>query len=256
MILRRLSQSLKEQNWTAIFIEFILLVSGVFLGMQVSNWNSERDISRKAAIFTERLKTDLRYELWSEKMLIEYYKDVQDNAALALGELTGEKPMSDEQFLISAYRASQYRWNVQQRATYDELVSTGSISLIADEKLRETASFIFTNTMNLENMQDTKNSEYRRLFRESVTADIQHELLKSCGDKNIETLDYSNLASQIDYACKLNLPLEKVRVAARALKAQTRILPALQKRFADLGTAINDTSLNHTFNVKFFEDRK
>lgn len=42
MILRRLSQSLKEQNWTAIWIEFILLASGVFLGIQVSNWNAAR----------------------------------------------------------------------------------------------------------------------------------------------------------------------------------------------------------------------
>ena len=42
MILRRLTQSLKEQNWTAIWIEFILLVLGVFLGIQVSNWNEVR----------------------------------------------------------------------------------------------------------------------------------------------------------------------------------------------------------------------
>lgn len=42
MILRRLSQSLKEQNWTAIWIEFVLLVDGVFLGIQVANWNEGR----------------------------------------------------------------------------------------------------------------------------------------------------------------------------------------------------------------------
>ena len=42
MLLRRLSQSLKEQNWTAISIEFVLLVAGVFLGIQVANWNEER----------------------------------------------------------------------------------------------------------------------------------------------------------------------------------------------------------------------
>ena len=42
MILRRLTQSLKDQNWTAIWIEFILLVTGVFLGIQVSNWNQAR----------------------------------------------------------------------------------------------------------------------------------------------------------------------------------------------------------------------
>ena len=42
MILRRLSQSLKEQSWTAIVIEFVLLVVGVFLGIQVANWNQAR----------------------------------------------------------------------------------------------------------------------------------------------------------------------------------------------------------------------
>lgn len=34
MILRRLAQNLKDQNWIAISIEFVLLVCGVFLGIQ------------------------------------------------------------------------------------------------------------------------------------------------------------------------------------------------------------------------------
>ena len=62
MILRRLSQSVKEQNWAAISIEFVLLVLGVFLGIQVANWNAERETNQKSAIFTERLKADLRGE--------------------------------------------------------------------------------------------------------------------------------------------------------------------------------------------------
>ena len=36
MILRHLVENLKQQNWTAIWIEFVLLVVGVFLGIQVS----------------------------------------------------------------------------------------------------------------------------------------------------------------------------------------------------------------------------
>jgi len=42
MILRRFSQALQEQNWAAIGIEFVLLVLGVFLGIQVANWNAAR----------------------------------------------------------------------------------------------------------------------------------------------------------------------------------------------------------------------
>ncbi len=46
MILRRFSQALKQQNWTAISIEFVLLVAGVFLGIQVANWNEARGDQR------------------------------------------------------------------------------------------------------------------------------------------------------------------------------------------------------------------
>jgi len=42
MILRRLSKSLNEQNWTTIWIEFVLLVAGVFLGIQAANRNAAR----------------------------------------------------------------------------------------------------------------------------------------------------------------------------------------------------------------------
>ncbi|MEO8974521.1 MAG: hypothetical protein ABI552_01990 [Casimicrobiaceae bacterium] len=55
MILRRLSQSLKEQNWTAIWIEFVLVVAGVFVGIQVANWNGElRDHQREHASVNAR----------------------------------------------------------------------------------------------------------------------------------------------------------------------------------------------------------
>ena len=49
MILRRFAEALKQQNWSAVAIEFVLLVLGVFLGIQVANWNEtriERDLVR------------------------------------------------------------------------------------------------------------------------------------------------------------------------------------------------------------------
>jgi hypothetical protein len=63
MILRRLSQSLKEQNWTAIWIEFILLVSGVFLGIQVSNWNAARVDRAEYQAALSRLSSEIDINL-------------------------------------------------------------------------------------------------------------------------------------------------------------------------------------------------
>ena len=63
MMLRRLVQALKEQNWTAIFIEFVLLVVGVFLGIQVANWNSTRIERAQETMYLTRLAEDVRSDI-------------------------------------------------------------------------------------------------------------------------------------------------------------------------------------------------
>jgi len=42
MIKRRLSERLKQQDWVGVWIELALVMVGVFLGIQVANWNEQR----------------------------------------------------------------------------------------------------------------------------------------------------------------------------------------------------------------------
>jgi hypothetical protein len=60
MIFRRLAAHLREQNWAAISIEFVLLVVGVFLGIQVANWNEDRQDRQAEQRYLRELVRDLR----------------------------------------------------------------------------------------------------------------------------------------------------------------------------------------------------
>ena len=42
MILRRVIEHVRNQQWTAIWIDLIIVVVGVFIGIQVANWNEAR----------------------------------------------------------------------------------------------------------------------------------------------------------------------------------------------------------------------
>ena len=252
MILRRFADALRQQNWTAIAIEFALLVLGVFLGIQVANWNEERETQRKAAVFTARLTEDLRKEAWGYEWIITYNQETNANQRRVLDAMAGDIPLSDEQFLISAYRATQYKENNRYRATYDELVSTGTIGLIADQALRETAGNVFAAPWLDQIAEQTRNSEYRKLFRESVPADVQEALLARCGDGFGTLLDYATINGSIDYPCTLELPVEKMHAAADALKAQPRFVPALRIRFADNQTALTDLKSANGDTLKTF----
>ena len=146
MILRRLSQSIKEQNWTAIWIEFVLLVAGVFLGIQVSNWNAARADDVRAQAYLARINNNLnadfisiqqREVLW--KQGIDYGSDAIHYAET--GELVEGSAWKT---LVAFYQASQlWPWTTID-TTYQELKNGGELGLIKDESFREALSKYYT----------------------------------------------------------------------------------------------------------------
>lgn len=42
MLLRRVTEHVRTQNWFAVGLDFLIVVVGVFIGIQVSNWNDAR----------------------------------------------------------------------------------------------------------------------------------------------------------------------------------------------------------------------
>lgn len=240
MMLQRVISHLRKQEWTLIAIDFLIVVLGVFIGMQVQDWNADRQARAKAEVFAARLRDDLRFEHWNYQYVSNYYQEVLANAGRAVDALTGDKPMSDEQFLISAYRATQRKYNGQRRATYDELISTGTIGLLADQDLRATAITVFNDTL-LDTIQaGAVGSDYRKEFRRTMPARVQQVVLQRCGDRVVLPGDYKLIVGSLDYPCTTDLPQEQVAAAAAALRTNPALLPALQQRFADLETACTD----------------
>ncbi len=245
MILRRLTQSLRDQNWTAIAIEFVLLVLGVFLGMQVSNWNAEREDRLKGSIFTERLKADLRGEDWTYQFLIAYYREVLANANRAAEALEGKAALSDEALLVSAYRATQYRNRNQRGSTYDELISTGNIDLIRDRTLRDTAIRLYNLAVFDNLVQEGMRSRYREAFRMSLPNSVQRALSKICGDHVIRPGVYAAIHGNIDYPCHTGLSAQTIAESAQALRSNPDIKHYLRLRIADLETRLFDLTGNN-----------
>ena len=59
MLLRRVTHHVRDQNWFAVLIDFAIVVVGVFIGIQVSNWNDTR-VNRQLEIETlTAILTDL-----------------------------------------------------------------------------------------------------------------------------------------------------------------------------------------------------
>jgi hypothetical protein len=246
MILRRLVENLKHQHWTAIGIELVIVVLGVFIGMQVSNWNAERDTDQRAAVFTQHLLEDLREEAWGYQLMIEYNQQVRANAERAEGALTGEVPLDDEALLVAAYRATQYKQKLRRRATYDELISTGTIGLIRDRTLRDLAMRVYSMPTIDNIVREGIESQYRAAFRMTVPITVQRTLAQSCGDKPTPVGDYASVAHSLDYPCHTGLPETAIREAAAALRGNPMLLPSLRLHAVDIVTRLGDLVTNNS----------
>lgn len=137
-MLRRLSQHLREQNWTAISIEFVLLVAGVFLGIQVANWNEDRIDRKGERDYLGRLRREV-VEILPQAQAA--HESLADRAArieelrafLATGE--GAEAL-DDRHCIAAGRSHIYATTIFYPPTIRELISTGRILLIREPRVR------------------------------------------------------------------------------------------------------------------------
>ena len=59
MILRRIASALKRQDWATVLIEFILVILGVLIALQVNNWNEARIDKRVEQEAALRLHAEL-----------------------------------------------------------------------------------------------------------------------------------------------------------------------------------------------------
>ena len=55
MILSRAIEHLKRQHWAGAFIELVIVVLGVFIGIQVTNWNQARIERQRVAVLVSAI---------------------------------------------------------------------------------------------------------------------------------------------------------------------------------------------------------
>lgn len=59
MILRRISEAIRRQDWFTVFIEICIVVIGLLIGLKINNWNEARAERVQEFAFMERLSEDV-----------------------------------------------------------------------------------------------------------------------------------------------------------------------------------------------------
>lgn len=134
---RRFLDSIKRQDWTAVFTDFVIVVFGIFIGLQASLWVQTRQDIETERRYLGRLIADSDASIRVLQQAISWNESRAASLALLAAALEKRGPIPSHAELSDV----MCRWFVQpavdvRRGTYAELVSSGRLALLRDEDLR------------------------------------------------------------------------------------------------------------------------
>ena len=139
MILRRISENIRSQNWFAVMVEFVIVVVGVFMGLQVQDWNDARK---------ERIdEHDLLSRLYEETLgLLEAQRKELVGLRERADVLMSVNPVlfSQEPSRVISGRECEhissshvFRRPPDELPVLDEMLSTGRFNVLQDHFIKE-----------------------------------------------------------------------------------------------------------------------
>jgi hypothetical protein len=237
MMFRRLAANLRAQNWTAIGIEFVLLVTGVFLGLQASNWNQERQEKQELEALLGQLKVEMASFDRYLGSIHTYYAVTDKYARQAAAGWSGRSPVSDQEFVIAAYQASQVTAAGNDTATWSVIFGADRLRKIDEVPLRRGLTRIMTFDYGTVDLRSVS-TPYRQNVRRVIPGHIQEMIRERCGDRPA-----GNPGSGLfilPERCDLTISPEDAAFAA----ARLREMPSLQNDLFWHQAAVDNQLLN------------
>jgi hypothetical protein len=184
MILRRLREHVAHHNWFAVAIDFVIVVVGVFVGIQASNWNQARETRAQARQYRAMLHDDLAANLADLASRRRYYLWVRSEALATLAALDRPSTELDEKFLLHAYQASQIQPWALKRNTYDEILSAGAMASLGSPDLRDRISNYYVGS-EITGANMNALPPYREILRRVMPYAVQQQIRARCNERLI-----------------------------------------------------------------------
>ena len=228
MIYKRFAANLRAQNWFAIGIEFAIVVAGVFVGTQVSNWNAQRLEKLETQRMLAQLKPNLQLLSDYYSSARTYYATTRRYSKVAFAGWRGDPKVSDTDFVIAAYQASQIIGIATNGSAWATVLGADQLRRIDDLATRNDLSFLMSADYSIIDIGSV-NTPYRQNVRRLIPIDVQDAIRSRCGDRPHPA---KPLMTLLPASCALRIERREAAQAAAILRAHPDLIQDLQWHMA------------------------
>ena len=216
--------------------ELVIVALGVVLGMAVTNWNEDRREHADVEKLLDQLQPELAFSIRADKEGAAYYGITRNYADVALAGWANDPKVSDRDFVIAAYEASQVMGNTRNDGTWATMFGGTQMRQIDDPELRQALARVLSTESNSWRELATP---YRTNVRRLIPLAIQEAIRAQCGDRSIA----GRPAFMLPATCVLNLSADYAAAAA-ALRAQPSLIEDLRWHLAEVSTYLANLALH------------
>jgi hypothetical protein len=247
MSLVKLATRLRAHDWTAAVIELSIVVLGILIALQVSNWNQDRQDRAHADSYYRRLKESMVSDAQNMDATVAFWKQVSAYGRNAMANAESGVRVGDSNWrtVLAWYQAGQLMPFELEDTTFLEMRDNGDLGLIADEDLRKRVAeyYRLTATGSTRAMILNHNPVYRQQVRGLTPWHVQQYIWEKCfrqlGGTLQELIDCPAPISEEESAALLdsyrNTPdlLQNLRIWVSTLRV-SEIVVLTQRKEADL----------------------
>jgi len=238
MILKRLRAESARHNWFGVAVDLVILILGVFLGIQVNNWNQARLDRAEGKEYRERLYSDLESNQRDLAFRIHYDGQSLAHAQAAAAAL--EQPVSDDPgaFIIDAYEASNHIPQAIRHLTYDEAVASGKAERLGDPLVRERIANYYVGMATMQRLFDYT-PPYREAIRSALPFAAQTQVMKDCPEV-LSADEYGSVTPRLADHCRSTMDAQLAERVAAEVRTIPNLKWLLNREIADLDQKIGN----------------
>lgn len=178
MILRKLADAIRQQNWVTVVLEIFVVVVGIFIGLQVDDWNNARKDRASEVVYLRELHADFmdnRHELDNviirDQQLLKGMIGILEQSAL-------EVPIWTVDEMNEAFRAIHYMptFTPNKRA-YNNMTGSGDLKLLKNRSLKNFLATYYSASEVTQIVQNTHELELVETFQPYIIAEMDYQAI-------------------------------------------------------------------------------
>jgi hypothetical protein len=137
MILRSITQHVKDQNWFAIALDFLIVVIGILMAFQITEWNDARRERALELDYLERIVTELDQSIEAMQDSIRTSKEREELGRFLMRSVHEPEIVSAEPGrFVYAVLTGGFTYTPEIRAhTFEQIKSAGDLGIFRDKAL-------------------------------------------------------------------------------------------------------------------------